>query len=173
MDRRTAPRIALALVTVGFAVYMVSAISAIQAEFNVYDRDPSGVLQLSAATVVSLVAGLVALTLQNWDKFWLSLFLLICYGFSALSAMAAIDSDLSLHGITSIQWVLLVWFAICFFFYFFRMKSQWREAGQDIVNTRIARSRRAAERERLAGGKSGASVTLPEWEDTSLPPPRL
>lgn len=173
MDRRKAPRVALALVTIGFAVYMIASISAVQAELNLYAKDASGVLQLSAAAVVSLVAGLIALTLQNWDKFWLSLLLVICYGFAMMSAMAALDSKLFLHYPSSIQWVLLIWFVICFLFYLARVKSQWRDAGQEIVDARIARSRRVAERERRAGGKNDDSAKLPEWEDTRLPPPRL
>lgn len=173
MDRRKAPRIALALVTIGFAIYMIATISAVQAELNVYAQDASGVLQLSAAALASLAAGLIGLTLQNWDKFWLSLLLLICYGFSTMSAMAALDSELFLHRPISMLWMLLAWFVICFAFYFFKVKTQWREAGQDIVDARIARSRRVAERERLAGGAHGDSGKLPEWEDTNLPPPRL
>ena len=173
MDRRKAPRIALALVTIGFAVYMIATISAVEAELNMYAKDASGVLQLSAAAIVSLAAGLIALTLQNWDKFWLSLILAICYGFATMSAMAALDSQLFLHYPSSIQWVLLIWFVVCLLFYLARVKSQWRDAGQEIVNARIARSRRVAERERRAGSNGDDSATLPEWEDTSLPPPRL
>lgn len=173
MDRGKVPRIALALITTGFAIYMIATISAVQAGLNVYAKDASGVLQVSAAAIVSLAAGLIVLTLQDWDKFWLSLLVAACYGFAAMSTMAALDSQLFLHYPSSMQWVLLIWFAICFLFYFFRLKSQWRDAGQEIVNARIARSRRVAERERRAGVNNGDSAKLPEWEDTSLPPPRL
>ncbi|MBR5949938.1 MAG: hypothetical protein IKZ87_00725 [Actinomycetaceae bacterium] len=173
MDKSKAPRIALALVTVCFAIYMIATISAVQAELNVYAKDASGVLQLSAAAISSLVAGLAALTLQNFDKFWISLFLLVTYGFSTMSAMAALDSELFLHRPITMLWMLLIWFVICFFFYFFKVKTQWREAGQEIVDARIARSRREAERERRAKKESGALAELPEWEDTTLPPPRL
>lgn len=168
MDRSKALRIALALVTIGLAIYMIATISAVQEQL----KDASGVVQISAAAFVSLGAGLVTLTLQDWDKFWLSLLLLVCYGFAIMSTMAGLDSELFLHQPIYMLWILLAWFVLCFLFYFFKLKTQWREAGQDIVDARIARSRRVAERERRAGG-ANADFKLPEWEDTNLPPPRL
>ena len=168
MDRSKAPRIALALVTIGLAIYMIATISAVQEQL----KDASGVVQISAAAFASLGAGLIALTLQDWDKFWLSLLLLVCYGFAIMSTMAGLDSELFLHQPIYMLWILLAWFVLCFLFYFFKVKTQWRQAGQDIVDARIARSRRVAERERRANGTDGDSK-LPEWEDTNLPPPRL
>ena len=169
MERTSAPRIAMALVTVLFGVYMVSTIAAVQASLNVYASDVSGVLQLSAVAVSTLIAGLSALAFQNLDKLWLSAIQMVLYLFALLSAMAGLDSDVFLHRPVSMLYVALVWLAICTVFYGARVHRQWKESGQQIVQARKERQYRAAERERLAHGGD----ELPQWEDTSLPPPRV
>lgn len=169
MDRSEAPRIALALMTVLFGIYMVATISAVQASLNIYASDMSGVLQLTVVACSTLAAGLLALALQHLDRLWMSVVELILYVVAALSAMAGFDSEVFLHRPVTLLYAALIWFAIGIVYYAVRLRAQWHESGQKMAQARRERELRAAERAR----KSSGSGEVPEWEDMSLPPPRV
>lgn len=170
MERSSAPRIAMALVSVVFGIYFVSMIAAVQASLNVYASDMSGVLQLSALAVCALLAGLASLAFQVYDTLGMSILQLVLYALACLTAMAGLDSEVFLHRPVSMLHLALVWFAICAVFYALRVRVQWLRSGQEIVQARKERLYRAAERARKARGNDDE---IPEWEDQTLPPPRL
>ena len=169
MDRSEAPRIALALMTVLFGIYMVATISAVQASLNIYASDMSGVLQLGVVAGASLIAGLLALALQHLDRLWMSVVELILYVVAALAAMAGFDSEIFLHQPVTLLYVALIWFAIGIFYYAVRLRDQWQASGEEMEHARREREMRAAARARKANG----NTEMPDWEDTTLPPPRV
>lgn len=169
MNRNTAPRIALALVTVSFGIYLVAMVAAVQASMNVYAQDVSGVLQLTVVAACALLAGLSSLAFQYIDNLWFSVIQAAFYIVASLSAMAGLDSDVFLHRPVMLMYVALGWFALAVGYYASRAHSQWRESAMEMEVQRRERERRTS----LQARPEGTDGRLPEWEDTTLPPPRM
>ena len=169
MDRKKAPRLTLALVTVIFGIYLVATVAAVQASMNVYAQDVSGVLQLTVVAACALSAGLVALTFQQLDALWLSVVQVALYIVASLSGMAGLDSDVFLHRPVMLMYAALGWFAIAVGYYAVRAHSQWRDSAIEMEQSRLERERRTS-----GGAREGEPAgPLPQWEDTTLPPPRM